>query len=169
MIKSQDIRRFIADKLRNAEFNVISSEIQEGYPKPAVFIYVYPSSITKSGGFLEDDVYSVTIKYIPKTETAQECAEAAEKIRETLMYSTIDVQDRHLTMETMDMTIEEERLTVMYDVPITQSIDECDDYDNAETIEMPRRFPPRSSGPSAPYFRTMKSKPPKCLQQGLHL
>ena len=82
------------------------------------------------------DVYSVTIKYIPKTETAQECAEAAEKIRETLMYSTIDVQDRHLTMETMDMTIEEERLTVMYDVPITQSIDECDDYDNAETIEM---------------------------------
>lgn len=42
MIKSQDIRRFIADKLRNAEFNVISSEIQEGYPKPAVFIYVYP-------------------------------------------------------------------------------------------------------------------------------
>lgn len=34
MIKSQDIRRFIADKLRNAEFNVISSEIQEGYPKP---------------------------------------------------------------------------------------------------------------------------------------
>ena len=136
MIKSQDIRRVIADKLRNAEFNVISSEIQEGYPKPAVFIYVYPSSITKSGGFLEDDVYSVTIKYIPKTETAQECAEAAEKIRETLMYSTIDVQDRHLTMETMDMTIEEERLTVMYDVPITQSIDECDDYDNAETIEM---------------------------------
>ena len=131
MIKSQDIRRFIADKLRNAEFNVISSEIQEGYPKPAVFIYVYPSSITKSGG-----VYSVTIKYIPKTETVQECAEAAEKIRETLMYSTIDVQDRHLTMETMDMTIEEERLTVMYDVPITQSIDECDDYDNAETIEM---------------------------------
>ena len=119
MIKSQDIRRFIADKLRNAEFNVISSEIQEGYPKPAVFIYVYPSLITKSGGFLEDDVYSVTIKYIPKTETAQECAEAAEKIRETLMYSTI-----------------EERLTVMYDVPITQSIDECDDYDNAETIEM---------------------------------
>ena len=86
MIKSQDIRRFIADKLRNAEFNVISSEIQEGYPKPAVFIYVYPSSITKSGGFLEDDVYSVTIKYIPKTETAQECAEAAEKIR------NIDVQ-----------------------------------------------------------------------------
>ena len=52
------------------------------------------------------------------------------------MYSTIDVQDRHLTMETMDMAIEEERLTVMYDVPITQSIDECDDYDNAETIEM---------------------------------
>ena len=136
MIKSPDIRRFIAEKMKKSGFNVIASEIQEGYPKPAVFIYVYPSSITKSGGFLEDDVYSVNIQYIPKSEIAQECAEAAEKIRETLMYSTIDVHDRHLTMETMDMTIEEERLTVMYDVPITQSIDECDDYDNAETIEM---------------------------------
>lgn len=29
MIKSQDIRRFIADKLRNAEFNVISSEFKK--------------------------------------------------------------------------------------------------------------------------------------------
>ena len=85
---------------------------------------------------MEDDVYSVTIKYIPKTETAQECAEAAEKIRETLMYSTIDIQDRHLTMETIEMVIEDEQLSVSFEIPITQSIDECDDYDNAETIEM---------------------------------
>ena len=136
MIKSPDIRRFIADKLRNAGFTVIASEIQEGYPKPAVFIYVYPSSITKAGGYLEDDVYRVTIQYIPKAEIAQECAEAAEKIRETLMYSTIDIQGRHLTMESMEMTIEDGQLFVMYDIPITQSIDEYDDYDNAETIEM---------------------------------
>lgn len=81
-------------------------------------------------------VYSVTTSIFQKLKLHKNVQEAAEKIRETLMYSTIDVQDRHLTMETMDMTIEEERLTVMYDVPITQSIDECDDYDNAETIEM---------------------------------
>lgn len=85
---------------------------------------------------MEDDVYSVNIQYIPKSEIAQECAEAAEKIRETLMYSTIDIQDRHLTMETIEMVIEDEQLSVSFEIPITQSIDEYDDYDNAETIEM---------------------------------
>ena len=131
MIKSPDIRRFIAEKMKKSGFNVIASEIQEGYPKPAVFVYVYPASITKSGGYLEDDVYSVNIQYIPKSEIAQGCAEAAEKIRETLMYSTIDIQDRHLTMETIEMVIEDEQLSVSFEIPITQSIDECDDYDNA--------------------------------------
>ena len=136
MIKSPDIRRFIAEKMKKSGFSVIASEIQEGYPKPAVFVYVYPASITKSGGYLEDDVYSVNIQYIPKSEIAQECAEAAEKIRETLMYSTIDIQDRHLTMETIEMVIEDEQLSVSFEIPITQSIDEYDDYYNAETIEM---------------------------------
>ena len=60
------------DVYKRQGFNVIASEIQEGYPKPAVFVYVYPASITKSGGYLEDDVYSVNIQYIPKSEIAQE-------------------------------------------------------------------------------------------------
>ena len=47
-----------------------------------------------------------------------------------------DIQDRHLTMETIEMVIEDEQLSVSFEIPITQSIDEYDDYDNAETIEM---------------------------------
>lgn len=39
-------------------------------------------------------------------------------------------------METIEMVIEDEQLSVSFEIPITQSIDEYDDYDNAETIEM---------------------------------
>lgn len=45
MITEKDIQTRTAEILMNAGFNVVASEVDEGFLKPAVFVSAYPSDV----------------------------------------------------------------------------------------------------------------------------
>ena len=45
MITEKDIQTRTAEILANAGFNVVASEVDEGFFKPAVFVSAYPSDV----------------------------------------------------------------------------------------------------------------------------
>lgn len=137
MIKSPDVRKYFVEKLKKNGFNVFSSEIQEGFRKPATFLYVYPVKIQLYGNELEDDVYRVSILFIPKNEVMQECTAAAEEIRKIVFYDTADIDGRKITIESMEFEIDNDSLTVDFDVSITQVTERMENvYENTGILEM---------------------------------
>ena len=48
MITEKDIQTRTAEILMNAGFNVVASEVDEGFLKPAVFVSAYPSDVQLS-------------------------------------------------------------------------------------------------------------------------
>ena len=136
MTTEQDIKKIIVNRLKAAKYTVPASETKEGFNKPAVFVTVYPSSITRINTDLEQVTDSVEIRYYPRNETNEECALTAQKMRKLFMYSTLDISDRHFTIETMDLEIEDRVLYVFFDLEYTHAIEQDDDYDIAEILEM---------------------------------
>ena len=138
-IEETDIRQAVVSRLTAAGFNVIPPEVKAGFLKPAVFVNVYPSTVTLAGVDLEDVTDTIEIKYIPAEETTEICANAAQKIRKVIMYRTLDVKSRHFTIESMETDIDEYILYVYFDVNYTQDTPDGEEYETMEELIM-RRF-----------------------------
>lgn len=123
-------------RLTAAGFNVIATEVKEGFHKPAVFVNVYPSTVTLAGADLEDVTDTIDVQYIPAEETTQNCAEAAVKIRDCFMYRTLDVKNRHFTVESMETDIDDHILNVYFDVNYTQETPNGEEYENMEELRL---------------------------------
>lgn len=135
-ITETDIREVCVSRLAAAGFNVIAPEVKEGFDKPAVFVNVYPSTVTLAGVDLEYVADTIEIRYIPTEETTQNCAEAAVKIRDCFMYRTLDVQNRHFTVESMETDIDDHILNVYFDVNYTQETPNGEEYDTMEELRL---------------------------------
>lgn len=133
-----DIRQAVVSRLTAAGFNVIAPEITEGFEKPAVFVNVYPSTVTLAGVDLEEVSDTIEIKYIPSEETTQKCAEAAQTIRDRFMYRTLDVGKRHLTIESMETDIDEYVMYVYFEVNYFQETPDGEEYETMEELIMRR-------------------------------
>lgn len=138
MITEKDIQTRIAELLAENGFNVVASEVDEGFKKPAVFVKVYPSSAVKltCGGATEQITDSVEIKYIPAAETVEDCINAANKIKKLFFYGTFDVADRRLTIEEIDFEIEKNILYVYFDLTFIQETYTEDEYEPMEKLEI---------------------------------
>ena len=88
MITEKDIQTRTAEILMNAGFNVVASEVDEGFLKPAVFVSAYPSDVQPQccGGALEELTVSVELKYISALETVEDCIGAYSRIKELFLY-----------------------------------------------------------------------------------
>ena len=66
MITEKDIQTRISEILTDAGFNVVASEVEEGFNKPAVFVSVFPADakLLSCGGASEEVTDSIEIKYI---------------------------------------------------------------------------------------------------------
>ena len=108
MITEKDIQTRTAEILMNAGFNVVASEVDEGFLKPTVFVSAYPSDVQPQccGGALEELTVSVELKYISALETVEDCIGAYSRIKELFLYPTFDIMDRHLTIHEMNFEIE---------------------------------------------------------------
>ena len=108
MITEKDIQTRTAEILADAGFNVVASEVDEGFLKPAVFVSAYPSDVQPlcCGGALEELTVSVELKYISALETVEDCIGAYSRIKELFLYPTFDIMDRHLTIHEMNFEIE---------------------------------------------------------------
>ena len=135
MINEKDIQTRVAEILTENGFNVIASEVEEGFQKPAVFVNVYPSTVTLEGTSMEHVTDTVEIKYIPSIETVEECADIAQKMRSIFMYKPFDIKDRHLTIQTIEFDIEKYILYVMFELDYYQETPNFyDDYEEMEEL-----------------------------------
>lgn len=136
MITEKDIQTRLAEILSDAGFNVVASEVKEGFSKPAVFISVIPSSATLQtcGGATEEVTDSVEIKYISALETDEDCIDAAWRFKELFLYQLFDIADRHITIQTIEFDIENSVLYVYFDIEFTQAVDRGIEYDDMSEL-----------------------------------
>lgn len=136
MITEKDIQTRLAEILSDAGFNVVASEVKEGFSKPAVFISVVPSSATLQtcGGATEEVTDSVEIKYISALETDEDCIDAAWRFKKLFLYQPFDIADRHITIQTIEFDIENSVLYVYFDIEFTQAVDRGIEYDDMSEL-----------------------------------
>ena len=136
MISEKDIQIRLAEVITDAGFNVIASEVKEGFLKPAVFISVVPSSATLQtcGGDTEEVTDSVEIKYISALETDEDCIDVARRFKELFLYQPFDIADRHITIQTIEFDIENSVLYVYFDITFIQAVDRGTEYDDMSEL-----------------------------------
>lgn len=134
MITEIDIHTRIAELLTQNEFNVIASEVEEGFSRPAVFINVYPARIELVNSSIEDITDTAEIKFLPGTETTQECVQATQKFRHIFMYKPFEVGDRKLTIQSIEFDIENKILYTYFDLQYSQATPELEEYEKAEKL-----------------------------------
>lgn len=135
MINEKEIQTRVAELLTENGFNVVASEKEEGFQKPAVFVNVYPATVTLEGASMEHVTDTVEIKYIPSVETVEECADIAQKMRSIFMYKPFDIKDRHLTIQEIEFDIDKYILYTMFNLDYYQETPNMyDDYDEMEEL-----------------------------------
>lgn len=136
MITEKDIQTRLAEILSDAGFNVVASEVKEGFSKPAVFISVLPSSATLQtcGGATEEVTDSVEIKYISALETDEDCIDAAWRFKKLFLYQPFDIADRHITIQTIEFDIENSVLYVYFDIEFTQAVERKIEYEDMSEL-----------------------------------
>ena len=132
MISEKNIKARIGEILTENGFNVIASEADEGFSKPAVFVTVYPANakLLTCGGATEEVTDSVEIKYISALETVEDCIDVARRFKELFLYQPFDIADRHITIQTIEFDIENSVLYVYFDITFIQAVDRGTEYDN---------------------------------------
>lgn len=138
-ISEDQICARISEMLKEKGFNVVASEVVEGYKKPAVFVNCSPASIELLNRDVEEVTDTIEIKYIPKIETVSHCSKVAQIIRNIFMYKPFDIGDRHLTIQRIEFERNETEEYILYatfDLQYQQETPDFDEYENLETIEM---------------------------------
>lgn len=130
------IRKEISGILCANGFNVVASEVREGFSKPAVFVSVYPSAHEKLMCGREQITNSVEIKYIPAVETEAECISVNEKLCNLFFYRPITIDGTIITVERIETEIDEYILSFMFELTYEQLMP-CDtEYDAAEILDL---------------------------------
>lgn len=138
MITEKDIQARIAKLLTETGFNVVASEVDEGFQKPAVFVSVYPASAVKlaCGGATEEVTDSIEIKYISALETVEDCVNTANRLKKIFFYKTFDIFDRRITVQEIKFEIEKNVLYVYFDLMFIQPVELDEEYEPMEILEL---------------------------------
>lgn len=130
MIDEMDIQASIAEGLKKINIAVNANEVEEGFKKPAAFITVAPVTAERLNYYEEQLEMTASIKYIPSVETAEECANTAQKIRKAFFYEPLTVKDRKLTIENMEFDVDDNILWVYFDFTFIQRTPMTEDADD---------------------------------------
>lgn len=138
MIKEKDIQTRIAEILTENDFNVVASEVEEGFEKPAVFVSVFPAGarLLTCGGATEEVTDSVEIKYISEVETVEDCIQVADKMKRLFLYQPFDIADRHLTIQEIEFEVEKTVLYVYFDLSFIQRVDTDSEYEEMANLQI---------------------------------
>ncbi len=138
MITEKDIQTRIAEVLTEAGFNVVASEVDEGFQKPAVFVSVFPASaeLTTHGVAVEQVTDSVELKYISSVETVEDCVEVTRKFKKLFLYEPLGIQDRRITVQRMEFEVEGAVLYAYFDLSFIQQIDSDEEYEPMEILNL---------------------------------
>lgn len=129
MIECEDIQRAVGNILRSGGFDVIALEAQDGAKKPFCCVEVFPSEWERTGQFIQEDTFSVSITYYPRVETNEELLKTAKMLKNILAHNPLDIEGR--CVETFDIKLSRSGsvLTAETEYTIEQM------YENIETDE----------------------------------
>lgn len=129
MIECEDIQRAVGNILRSGGFDVIALEAQDGAKKPFCCVEVFPSEWERTGQFIQEDTFSVSITYYPRVETNEELLKTAKMLKNILSHNPLDIEER--CVETFDIKLSRSGsvLTAETEYTIEQM------YENIETDE----------------------------------
>lgn len=129
MIECEDIQRAVGNILRSGGFDVIALEAQDGAKKPFCCVEVFPSEWERTGQFIQEDTFSVSVSYYPKIETNEELLKTAKMLKNILAHNPLDIEER--CVETFDIKLSRSGsvLTAETEYTIEQM------YENIETDE----------------------------------
>lgn len=103
MIECEDIQRAVGGLLRDNGFSVIALEAQSGAKKPFCCVEVFLSEWERTGQFIQEDTFSVSITYYPRAETNEELLKTAKTLKNILAHTPLDIEDR--CVETFDIKL----------------------------------------------------------------
>lgn len=103
MIECEDIQRAVGNILRSGGFDVIALEAQDGAKKPFCCVEVFPSEWERTGQFIQEDTFSVSITYYPRVETNEELLKTAKMLKNILAHNPLDIEER--CVETFDIKL----------------------------------------------------------------
>lgn len=129
MIECEDIQRAVGNILRSGGFDVIALEAQDGAKKPFCCVEVFPSEWERTGQFIQEDTFSVSITYYPRVETNEELLKTAKMLKNILAHNPLYIEER--CVETFDIKLSRSGsvLTAETEYTIEQM------YENIETDE----------------------------------
>lgn len=141
MITEKDIQSRLAEILSDAGFNVVASEVDEGFSKPAVFVTVYPANakLLSCGGATEEVTDTVEIQYVSSAETVEDCIETADRIKRIFLYSPFKIQNRRITIQEIEFEIEKKTLYVYFEITFIQPVDTDIVYDEMSEMQFIER------------------------------
>lgn len=116
MITEKDIKRRIADILRDNGYKVYASDTAEGFKKPSCCVYAFPSSVSRENGCTVFVSMSCNILYFPETETAEQLINTANKMREMFFDKPFDISDRHITVNEINFQTDSPNLSVDFEL-----------------------------------------------------
>ncbi len=129
MIECEDIQRAVGNILRSGGFDVIALEAQDGAKKPFCCVEVFPSEWERTGQFIQEDTFSVSITYYPRVETNEELLKTAKMLKNILAHNPLDIEER--CVETFDIKLSRSGLVLTAETEYT--IEQM--YENIETDE----------------------------------
>lgn len=129
MIECEDIQRAVGNILRSGGFDVIALEAQDGAKKPFCCVEVFPSEWERTGQFIQEDTFSVSITYYPRVETNEELLKTAKMLKNILAHNPLDIEER--CVETFNIKFSRSGLVLTAETEYT--IEQM--YENIETDE----------------------------------
>ena len=129
MIECEDIQRAVGNILRSGGFDVIALEAQDGAKKPFCCVEVFPSEWERTGQFIQEDTFSVSITYYPRVETNEELLKTAKMLKNILAHNPLDIEERRI--ETFNIKFSRSGLVLTAETEYT--IEQM--YENIETDE----------------------------------
>ena len=114
-MKFKDLLIALTDVIKENGGEVLSSETDEGFNRPAYFVSILPVSIEKNGQWYEKVTANCQIRYCPKVETDEECVRVADLLC-GVFSEDLHIEGRTLTVGDLVFDIDGYTLTMEFPV-----------------------------------------------------
>lgn len=136
MIQLKDIIKSVTQVIEANEGNVIAGEIEESFERPAYFVNCFPVNITKDNQFEENVNATVTIDYVPKIQTVEECVRIAD-ILSGVFNGKLEVGDRKLDIGNVAISLEVYVLEFSFELDFWRETSiYLPEYENMENLNL---------------------------------
>jgi len=136
MIKLKDIIESVTSIIVANNGVVLSDEVDEGFDRPAYFVNLFPVSIAKDGLWEENVTATVTIDYVPKIETIEECVRVSDILCDVFS-GKLAVCDRKLDIGDVAIISESNILTFSFELDFwRETNNNLPEFENMENLKI---------------------------------